>query len=180
MASLEGCRPRRKRSPVLAPRLRRDAAQLGGHLRFVAGGSAVEPGSPMIVRQSRATIERACLVAQMRVTIGLIEQGNPLSLPFFRIDRFAAAKIRQGIDVFAELPINPAATAKCRLRRSELDDLVHISECPPRLAQIAPYEMPGDIWAEVFGILLKPFIDNLEEAPGIGAAELMELPYFLG
>jgi hypothetical protein len=40
--------------------------------------------------------------------------------------------------------------------------------------------MPGDIRAEVFGILLKPFIDNREEALRIGAAELMELPYFLG
>jgi len=48
----------------------------------------------MIVRQSRATIERACLVAQMRVTVGLVKQRDRVSLPFFRIDGFAATKIR--------------------------------------------------------------------------------------
>jgi hypothetical protein len=40
--------------------------------------------------------------------------------------------------------------------------------------------MSCDIRAEVFGILPQPFIDNLEEALRIGAAELVELPYFLG
>ncbi len=130
----------------------------------------------MIVRQSRATIKRTRLVAQMRVTVGLVQQSDRLSVPFFWIDGFAATKIRHGIGVFAELPVNPPACAKCSLRWSEFDDLVQIVEGAPRLAQIAPYEMPCDIWAEVFGILPQPFIDNLKEALRIGAAELVELP----
>ena len=134
----------------------------------------------MIVRQSRATIERACLVAQMRVTVGLVQQRDRLSLPFFWINGFAATKVGQGVSVCTELAVNSPTRAKCSLGWSEFDDLVQIVERAPRLAQIAPYEMPCDVWAEVLRILPYPFIDNLKEALRIGAAELVEFQYFLG
>src|SRR6202043_1487998 len=77
-------------STALAPRVRRDATQFGGHLRFVAGGCAVETGRPKIVGQSRPAIECTRLLAQMCVRVGLVEQRDRLSLPFFWVDGFAA------------------------------------------------------------------------------------------
>lgn len=93
-----------------APGVGRDAAQLVGDLRLAAPGSAINAGSPKIVRQARATGQRRSLITEACVGISLIEETEDnVFLASLRIDCLGAIEVPQRPFVFAQMPMNQAA-----------------------------------------------------------------------